>query len=896
MKDEHMRPNPDQLLSIIKKDEQESQSGKLKIFLGMAAGVGKTYAMLSQAHSQKNSGVDVVVGWVDTHGRADTARLTEGLEILPRKEVPFQGTILHEFDLDLALQRKPKLIVVDELAHTNVPGMRHDKRYLDVLELLNAGIDVYTAINIQHLESRVETVHDITGIEIRETVPDLIFDRANEVVLIDIPPDDLLRRLADGKIYGKERADAAARNFFRPGNLTALRELALRITAERVDRDVRQFKTLNGIESAWKSSARLMVAVYASPYSESLIRQTRRFADSMNASWIGAYVQGDQHLSSEEEGLLAANMDLVRQLGGEMITTKDSDPVLGLIRVARQNNVTQVILGKSRRTALGNWLRGGSVADRINRASGDMDVLTISTRQDKVLYRFRRRLTKSEWFVPADEIGKGIATLIVTWLIAAALRPFIGYMAVGVIFLVAVNIASLVLSRAAIIALAFAFALIHDVFFIPPLFTFQVREPQDMLLLGSLFVAAMVTGSLTGRLRRKEVLLHHREKLNGVFFSLAKTLSATVGLNDIAFHAVTAMEQAIGPGFSFFAKSKFDDAMLPVSYPIGSDVLLDDKEAAVKDWVHRSGQPAGRGTQTLSSARGLFLPVKGREGLLGVIAYHSDGGRTLSVEDRSIIDTICSIVSPAIEREFLTEDQLSKRVTDESEKLYRTLLDSVSHELKTPLVSIKGAGSVLKDNALNIDPSMRIEMANQIVMGSERLQQVVDDLLDMTRLESGKLRPRIELHDANDVVGNVIANLSDEQRKRVAFMPLQSSASIFCDSVLAAHAILNIIRNGLMYSPSDETVEVVVKEAENSIEIAIMDRGPGVEPGLVSRLFEKFYRGSRERSGGLGLGLSIARGFVELQKGAITVVARYPHGSIFSIYLPRGAEATEVPT
>ncbi len=889
--DDYIRPDPDQLLSVIKNDEADKSSGKLKLFLGMAAGVGKTFAMLSQAHNLRRNGVDVVVGWVDTHGRADTAALLTGLEQLPRRSLEHGNTALEEFDLDLALRRKPKVVIVDELAHTNVAGSRHGKRYLDVLELLKAGIDVYTAVNIQHLESRIDTVREITGVSVRETIPDLILDRANEIVLIDLPPEDLLKRLAEGKIYGKERADVAARNFFRPGNLIALRELALRLTAERVDKDVRSFKTLHGIESAWKSGARLMVAVYASPFSEALIRRTRRLADSLNGSWIGVYVQAEKDLSAKEEQLLAMNMDLVRQLSGEMITTKDDDPVTGLMRVARQNNVTQVILGKSRRSAFGNWIRGGSVADRMSRASGDIDVFTMAATSSTDGFKFTAKTASSVWRIPAEEVGQGFATLVLTWLIAAAMRPMTGYMAVGVLFLIAVNVASLYLSRFAVIALACAFALIHNFFFIPPLYSLSASQPQDLILLAALFIAAMVTGSLTGRLRRKEHLLNYRERLNGIFFKLARTLSATTGMNEVIRNGVEAMEDSMGQGFTVFARESADDINFSICYPIGSNLLLDEKESAVKEWVQKSGEQAGRGTQTLAAAKGLFLPVKGPDGVLAVIAFQDEKNRVLTVEERSILDTIISILSPAIGREFLSQAQIRKQISDESEKLYRTLLDSVSHELKTPLVSIKGAGSVLKDEDLVLSPEICREMAAQIVSGAERLQQVVDDLLDMTRLESGMFRARIEVQDIYDIVTHVLSNFDEKQKMRVRFSEPLHSVLVLCDGVLMTHALLNVIRNALMYSPPETIVEILIKDVAKEVEIQVRDLGPGISNENKARLFEKFYRHAREKSGGLGLGLSIARGFIELQRGRIQMSENSPQGSIFSIFIPSAGEA-----
>lgn len=645
--------NPDYLLSLIKKDESREKCGKLKIFLGMAAGVGKTFAMLQAARQAKEQGIDVVLGLVETHGRKDTAALLAGLEVLPRSRYEYKSVQIDELDLDAVLTRRPKIVLVDELAHTNAPGSRHSKRYLDVMEILESGIDVYTTLNVQHIESRVDTVEDITQITVREKVPDLVLDRADEVVLIDLPPEELLKRLSDGRIYAEDSAKLAAGNFFKRANLTALREIALRVATERVDKELREYKTLNGIEGVWKAGGRLMVAIFASPYAEVLIRWTRRVADLLGVTWIGAYVESDDGYTEEEKRLLAKNIALVQQMGGEIISTRDDDTVKGLLRIAQQNNVTQIIVGKSERGFFQTLFSGGSIVSRLLRQSGNIDIYAVATSRARSRQHLKSALSFKKPILSVEDIGWLITIILGTWALSVGLRVYIGYRAVGIIFLLAVSISGLFLSWLAVFLLASIFALIHNFFFIPPLYTFSIEQPEDFMLVLMFFVAAAVTGHLTRRLSQKERILKSREDRNALLYNLAKDIAAAQTVSDIVLRGHAALEAALG----FHVWIGLCDRKSPNTLiDFGYTLSLSNKERAVAIWALENKKIAGRGTETLSASQAIYLPIIGRSGILGVVGIMLDRkAEGLRTDQMTLVDALINQIASGVERETYHE-------------------------------------------------------------------------------------------------------------------------------------------------------------------------------------------------------------------------------------------------
>jgi len=882
------RPNPDQLLTEVSRAAERQSGGRLKIFLGMVAGVGKTYAMLQEAHRLRAKGVDVVVGWIDTHGRRETAALLEGLELVPRRTVDYRGVRLEELDIDAVLKRRPSIVLVDELAHTNAPGSRHTKRYLDVLELLAAGIDVYTTINVQHMESRVGTVQEITGVPVRETVPDSVLDKADEVVLIDLPPEELLRRLKDGRIYPPERAEAASMSFFQQGNLTALREMALRLAAERVDRELRSFKVLHGIEGVWKSGSRLLVAIYASPYSEELIRWTRRLADLTDGTWLGVYVENEQSLSEEERTLLTRNIALIGELGGEFVTTRDVDPVSGILRAARQNNVTQIVVGKSQRGCLTNLMRHGSVVSRIIKRSGDIDVYVVAGDKSGARPgpRFHRPRVQP---LPWEELGWLIAIILSVWLVAAGLESLIGYLAVGIIFLAAVSIAGLFLSRSSVLLLALVFGLIHNFFFIPPVNTFAISKPEDILTVAMYFLAAASLGHLTHRLKRKERVLQESEARAISLFNLSKGLAGAQSIDQIAAIGLGHLSQAFATDTALLLPGEGSDETLRV-HP-ESSYVLDGREMGVAEWVKVHGKAAGRFTETLPAAKGLYLPLVSRDAVIAVVGIRVDGRSVFDSSELSLAETSVRQISAVLERERFHEQGRRFQVMEETQRLYKTLLDSVSHELKTPLATIQGSASALVDPATAARRDVVVALAGEIVTGTERLQRLVDQLLDMTRIESGMLKPKRDLCDVEDLIGSALRRVDPFRGDHPVHVTVAKGLPpVACDQVLLIQALINILHNAFVYAPGTSPVEISASTIPGSqIRVSIRDHGPGLPKDRPEQVLEKFFRGSPETTGGVGLGLSIALGFIELQGGRLTAANDPGGGAVFSILMPAGA-------
>lgn len=887
MNHDDLRPNPDQLLSALKRDGEQHKRGRLKIFFGMAAGVGKTYAMLRAAHELKRQQVDVVVGWVDTHGRKDTADLVQGLEVVPRQAREHRGVTIPEMDLDAILTRKPQTVLVDELAHTNAPGSRHLKRYLDVLEILRSGIDVYTTLNVQHLESRVNTVREITGVPVQETIPDSILDQASEIILIDIAPDDLLKRLRDGSIYPRERIETASRNFFRRENLTALREMSLRLAAETVDRELRSFKVLHGIEGTWKSGSRFMVAIYASPYSEALIRWTRRLADLTGSTWLGVYVEGERALSPQEQELLTKNRTLVTQLGGELVSTNDADAATGILRCARQNNVTQLIIGKPRRGFWSDIWRGGSLVSRLIKQSGGIDIYVVtSDRQAAGVHRDlpRRARRKISW----DDAGWVLAIALATWLVAGFLEQYIGYLAVGIVFLIAVSLAGLFLTRASVLCLALLFGVIHNFFFIPPIHTFSIQKPEDILTLSMYFIAAATLGHLTSRLKRKELILRDREQRALLLYGLTKDLAAMKSIDEIAGVCIAQLGEAFGADICLALLEEAPPH--PVTLHPGSTFMPSDKEWGVVEWTKTHKQMAGRFTDTLPGASGIYFPITGRDGVLGVVGIRVENKSGFSSDEVTLAETCLRQIAAGLDRELYHRQSRRYEVIEETQKLYKTLLDSVSHELKTPLATIKGSASALQD-PLTVDNKLAVStLAAEIMTSTARLQRLVDNLLDMTRIDSGMLQPKRELSDAEDLIGAALHRLDAYRATRnIDISIAEHLPPIICDQVLLVQALINIIHNAFVYAPSDSGIEITAQAGSSeTVEIAIRDHGPGLPAANPERVLGKFYRENPGKSGGIGLGLSIAQGFIELQHGSLRAGNHPQGGAVFTVVMPAG--------
>jgi two-component system, OmpR family, sensor histidine kinase KdpD len=857
------RPDPDALLARMKREEAESVRGKLKIFFGMSPGVGKTYAMLLAAREKQAEGCEVVVGIVETHGRKETEALLEGMPIMPRLQIEYRGTTLTEMDLDAILTWHPGLAVVDELAHTNAPGSRHPKRYQDVLELLDAGIDVYTTLNVQHVASRSDTVRQITGAPVSETVPDSVLDLADEIVLVDLTPEQLLARMAEGKVYLGERAEWAARNFFRESNLTALREMALRLVAEHVDRDLRDIMSEERIAGPWKSGDRLLVAVSASPYSERLIRYTRRLASSMEASWIVANIEQPRALSQEEQTRLTRYLALARQLGAEVISTPGTDVGETLLRVAREHNVTQIVIGKPLGTRwLSFWKR--DPLRWLMRNSGNIDIHMIPAEESAAPRResVEERLARAPWreFGIALGIAAGVTALCL------AIFDYTGYWAVALFYLLSVVLAATRLRRWPTLVLAGLSALLWDFLFIPPRFTFYITHFHDFMMFGAYFVIAVVIGHLATQLREREQAERRREQRATALYRLTRALAASRDL-----------DQALPKVFALIKESFQSDAAVwlrdenGLSLHWASMFTPSSKDESVAVWAFQKKQAAGKSTDTLPDAESLHVPLVTGDGAEGVLTIRLPATPTL--EQRELLDAFAAQLALFVKKERALEESRAAQISQQSQKLQKALFDSVSHELKTPLAAMTAALQQPQPDCVELQQATR------------RLTATVDNLLDATRLESGLLRPVPEWCDPGELVHEAVS-ASGFKEKDVRINIAKNLPAVSVDSGLIQQVLNALLSNAMIYGKSDQPVEVSAARDDSTLVISVADRGAGLVPGEETKVFQKFYRGPRTRPGGIGLGLSIARQLVQAHGGELTAQNREGGGAIFSIRLP----------
>ncbi len=889
MTDEH-RPDPDALLAAIQERTSQQQHGKLKIFLGMSPGVGKTYAMLESAKQRKIEGIDVVIAYIETHGRAETEALLAGLELLPRKKIEYHGTTLEEMDLEAALARKPQLALVDELAHDDAPGSSHTRRYQDVLELLAAGIDVYTTLNVQHLESRVHDVEQITGIRVERVVPDMMIDIASEIELIDLPPDELLKRLQEGKVYAEHKVADAANNFFRPGNLAALREMALRLTAERVDQQLSDYMQLKAIPGPWKSSERLMVAISPSPTSARLIRWTRRMAYNMTAPWLAIYVESPTPLSAKAQEQLKQNLNRVYALGGEVVTLVGTNVAQAILQSARQRNVTQIVVGKPERTRWQEWLSGGSLVDRVIRASGEIDVYVISGDTEDMAARPS---------IPHPEIHSPLNQYILSSLVVAAavignllLLPLIGYQAVGLVLLTVVVFMGYFFGRGPILLAAIVSALLWDYLFIPPRFTFNIFETQDWITFLLYFVVAVVLGTITAQRNGQEKLLRQREANATALYTMTRDTSQAISLDDALRAVVKEIGQVFNARVAIALKGP-DGTLSETPHP-ASTLAMDDREWSAANWAFERKQVAGRFSETLPTAVGRYWPLNVTGDVVGALGVQLD--TPLQPEQESLIQTFAGHAALVIERESLETRAQQAALAQESERLYATLLDSVSHELRTPLTAITGAAAGLLDPAVQRNSDKQQALGTEIQTAAQRLNRLVDNLLDMSRIESGRMALHLEWCDVHDLIDVSVKQVASELADHDLVLDLAPNLPLVrMDFALMEQVLVNLLHNAAMYTPPGVRVRVTASTEDSELVLSVADRGPGLPPADMERVFQKFYRAPGAKAGGTGLGLSICKGFVEAHGGTIAAENRPTRGGArFIIRLPIGG-APEVP-
>jgi len=885
MNDDH-RPDPDALLAAIQRDESRSKRGKLKIFFGMAAGVGKTYAMLQAAHRRKAEGVDGVIGYVEAHKRPETMALVAGLEVVARRQQDYRGTVLEEMDIDAILARKPSLVLVDELAHTNAPGARHVKRYQDVIELLEAGIDVYTTVNVQHFESRSDTVRQITGVTVQERLPDSVLELADEIELIDLSPEDLRKRLMEGKVYTLEKAASAAQNFFRLGNLTALREMSLRLTAERVDHQLQDYMQIKRISGPWKSSERLMVAVGPSPYAENLVRWTRRMAYNLEAPWLAAYIKTSTPLSAQAEKQLDANLTLARSLGAEVITTAGDDVTEGLIHLAHQRNVTQIVVGKTQHPWLRNLLRGGSPTERMIRAAGDIDVSVVSAEDEgappspvRVSLSMPTRHSSWKQYV----LAVGIVAIVTLFDLMSG--NWLSYVAVGLTELLAVLLIAVYIGRGPALVAAFVSALSWNFLFIEPRFTLQIYQTQDFILFLLYFLIALFTGNLTARLKQQEQQARYNSERNLALYRLARDVAGAVDMDDVVRVGVQQIGQAFNADVGVWL-TQSEKTLNETSHP-ASTLVVNDKEYNVALWAFHHSKPAGRDTDTLPSADGRYYPLKTTGPTIGILGIRLREPEQLSFEQQLLLETFVTQLALTVERELL--DQASERATmmAESERLYTTLLNSISHELRTPITAITGIANTLADPHANLKDDARSALGADIQEAAARLNRLVENLLDMSRLDSGRLEVKRDWCDACDLLSSAVNRL----KKRLDGRPLTIDCPpgmplISLDFVLVEQVLVNLIENACAYTSPQTAIRLSAGMDGNSMTLMVEDSGSGIPPEELPHIFQKFYRITGTAAGGTGLGLSIAEGIISAHNGTIHAVNAPDGGARFIIRLP----------
>lgn len=889
------RPNPDQLLQAIHDEELAAATARLRIFLGMSAGVGKTYAMLKAAHSRRLEGLDIVVGIAVTHGRQETAALLDGLEVIPMMRVEYRGTVLEELDVDAILKRKPQIVVVDELAHTNVPGLRHSKRYQDVLEILDAGIDVYAALNVQHLESRKDAVEAITQTPIRETVPDSILERASQVELVDIAPIELLKRLREGKVYLGDKAERAAQNFFKEDKLTALREIALRLTAERVDQDLQRFVSVQQDRGPWQTNERLMVAISHSPYSEKLIRATRRLAYNLEAPWIAVHIDTGLVLNNEDQAQLAKNLTLARELKAEVVATTDTEVSLALRRIARQKNVTQILVGRPTRRWLRDLLERGTLLDRLVRECNDVDVHVI--RQDGVVqykphlfsgfHRFQLssgpiKYWNTLWFMAG--------TAFLSWFV----EPYIGYRTVGFIFLLAVITVGMIGTLGPVVFAAILSALTWNYFFIPPRLTFAIGQPEDFIFCLAFVLVALVLGYLTTRIRFHERLIREREERTNVLYEILQDIAHSRDKSEFLTKTLSRVGKLFDADCGAFLSDR--QGKLQFDFSRSYALPLDEKAQAVAAWAFQSQKPTGWSTDTLSEAKSLYLPLKGPAELVGVFVYRPKSRRRLGLEQENMLHSIVRQLAISLERHFFEKRLQEAKHLQESEKLHQTLLNSISHEMRTPLTAILGSAAALEDEERIKDPQYVRSLASHLIDAGDRLNRVIENLLDMSRLNSGVLALTLEWHDVLDLIGVTLKKLSKNLSQHTVQAQLpQDLPMIQMDFGLMEHAIANLILNAALYSPAHTSITISAAYANRELKLIIDDQGPGIPFESRGKIFDKFYRIPGTPTGGTGLGLSIVKSIVEAHGGSLSVDSAPSGGARFNVILPLRGDAPDVP-
>jgi two-component system, OmpR family, sensor histidine kinase KdpD len=874
------RPDPDELLASLISEEEKSKRGKLKIFFGMCAGVGKTYTMLQTAHVEKSKGAGILIGYIETHNRPETAQLVDGFDQIPRRSYIYKSTTLKEMDLDAIIERHPETVLVDELAHSNAPGSRHAKRYQDVQEILDQGINVYTTLNVQHLESRSETVAQITGIIVRETLPDEIFENADEVELVDLTPDELLQRLAEGKVYTPERSRQAVENFFRKENITALREMALRIVADRVDKQLHDYLQDKRIRGPWKSGLHLLVAIDYRQQSNKLLRWSKNLAYSMGANIQAIYIETLHKLTPREREQLDRNFNLAKQLGIKFRIITNDDVVKAIVGFAQKENVTHIVVGKPRIRNMASMFRFGNLVTKLIRYSGNIDVYILGS-DSHAKDHFKEKVSVPAFTSGVRQYSVVALAVVLSSMVCYFLQNLIGYQAVSFILLFLVSILALFYGTGPILLAATLSAIIWDYFFIPPQFTFHIGNPLDVLMFIMFFIIALLNGILTSRVRRQEKKIRIREERTDALYRLTRDLTVASGNDEVRSIALKYIKKYFNLDGTILLKNELNR----LEHPIQDDdaVVLSENDKSIAEWAFNHSSKAGKHTDTLPSSAFTFYPLPGDNVNMGIIAVQQPVVFTQGEEP--FWEAFMSQISGKLEREFLRISAKKASLLKESDKLYKTLFNSISHELRIPVSTIMGASDTL---LLQTYPDeTRKKLLSEINIASIRLNRLIENLLNMSRLESGRITPRQDWCDVHDLVSSVTGSLQQElQSFNLLVVIPDNMPLVYLDFGLIEQVLHNLVLNATQNAPPHTNLRIKFFYDNGSLTIQVMDRGPGFPESDLPSVFNKFYRGKEPKSVGTGLGLSIVKGFVEAHGGKVSAANRQNGGAIITIGIP----------
>ncbi len=894
---DYERPNPYYLLNQIEKEDNKSTKGKLKIFFGYAAGVGKTYEMLREAQDLKDLGKDIVVGYVEPHARPETTALLHGLEVLEPKTIKYKGVSLKEFDLDRALARKPEVILVDELAHTNVKGERHKKRWQDIEELLNAGIDVYTTLNVQHIESLNDVVESITHIVVRETIPDKLFDDADKVEIIDIEPDELLNRFSDGKIYSKEQVKKAFNNFFTKSNLYALREIALRRTADRVNYEVESVRLAKGQITVMPTSDQILACISASPSSTRIIRTAARMAEAHHCKWICLHVvtKKSKSFSKEEKENLNINFNLIHQLGGEVVTVYEENIIEQIIEYAKFRNITKIIIGKNH-SQTKNLFRfyAKDIVNKLMESNSYIDVYVIpNSSYEKKKENFIVKLNP-EFHISFKETLKAIAIMIIVTLITIFM-DYVGFSEVNLIMVYILGVILIyIVTTGHILGIIFSLIAVigFNYFFTEPRYSLEFYDKSYLATFPIMLIVAGIIGMLTNKIQKDVRSSNSREKQTQTLYRVSKKLLSATGAADVVSIGIKYISRLINRTVVFYLVNE-NSLSTPFVYNYSkgekNSVLLSRDEEAVAYWTLLNSKESGTGTDTFYGAKGYYVPIKGHKNIIGVIGVSCIEG-ILEPEQKFIFETISSQIAIALEREIFSKEQEDSKMEIERERLRSNLLRAISHDLRSPLAGIKGSVSTILENGDFITKDVETDLLQGIFEDTEWLIRLVENLLSMTRVDEGKMQIKKTMELIEEIITEAVQRSSkyfkDNKIKidipeNIIFVPI--------DGNLIVQVLINLIDNAVKFSPGDAPIELKVYEKNRDVFFEVIDNGKGIADDILPYIFDRFFTDGSKISDsrrGVGLGLVICKSIVEAHGGTIKAINRREGGSIFRFNIP----------